>query len=159
VRERGLADHAERERGERDAELGRSEVEVELVGRALQGARVAPSKTDELGDAAAPDGDEGELRGDEESVRQDENQYRGESEYVRPTVGRNDRSPSILGFSAGCAGSPVRPSPHLPGATLRPKAEPRARIYLSRPFLTVTFLPVRPDFHALEPWSESARRG
>jgi hypothetical protein len=68
LRQRGLADPAERERRDGDAELRRRQVGVEMIERALQGGGVHAAPRDQLGDAAATNGDEGELGGDEEAV-------------------------------------------------------------------------------------------
>jgi hypothetical protein len=52
MRERGLADPAERERCDRDVQLSGSEIGVQIVDGPLQGLRVAPLGGDELSHTA-----------------------------------------------------------------------------------------------------------
>ena len=68
----GLADPAEREAGERDAELHGGQELVDGVLELEHGASAGPAERDELLDARLPNADESELRGDEETVGQDE---------------------------------------------------------------------------------------
>jgi hypothetical protein len=75
-----LADPAERQGGEGDAELRRGEMRVEPVGGALERTGVDPALVDQLGDPAAPHRDEGEFRRDEETVGEDERDDRDEAE-------------------------------------------------------------------------------
>ena len=58
MRERRLADPAERQRRDRYAQLGGGEIGVEIVDRPLQGFRVAPSGGHELSHAAPANRDQ-----------------------------------------------------------------------------------------------------
>ncbi len=72
LRDGGLAQPAEGERGQGDAELhgGKKLVDIALEGES--GARAGAVERDELLHARDADGDNGELRGHEEAVGQDE---------------------------------------------------------------------------------------
>ena len=69
--ERGLAQPAQRQRGQRDAELAGRKVGGELRGDAEQQAGAELPFAGELLEPGRPDLDERELRSDEERVRQD----------------------------------------------------------------------------------------
>ena len=83
MRERRLADPAERQRGDGDAELGRGEIGVEMVDRALSSVwAFAPPVGDELGDAAAAHRHQREFGGDEEAVGGHEDEHRPDADEV-----------------------------------------------------------------------------
>ena len=58
MRERGLANPAERQRGDRYAQLRGSEIGVEIVDGSLKGLRVAPACGDKLSHAAPANRDQ-----------------------------------------------------------------------------------------------------
>ena len=76
----GLADPAESERAERDAELDGGEEVVQVLLEALDGAGAGDAERDELLKAGVAHADEGELGGDEEAVSEDERDDRHEPE-------------------------------------------------------------------------------
>ena len=90
-----LADPAERQGREGDAELGRREVGIQAVGRLLQGRGVRPPLRDQLGDAAAAHRDQGELGRHEEPVGEHQDQDRKQSQCGRPCVVGNRLIPTL----------------------------------------------------------------
>ena len=86
VRERRLADPAERQGRDRDAELGRGEVRVEMVGGPEQGLGVGPPLRDEFGDPAPAHRHQGELGGHEEAVGQHQAEDREKAQAGCPSI-------------------------------------------------------------------------
>ncbi len=68
VRQRGLANPAQSERRNSDAQLGRREIGVEAVDGMLENRRVAAAGSDQLCHPASPDRHEGKLGGNKKSV-------------------------------------------------------------------------------------------
>ncbi len=68
----GLADPAEAERGERDAELHGGQKLFDIVLERQRGARAGTAEGEHLLHAGLADGDQRELRSHEEAVGQDE---------------------------------------------------------------------------------------
>src|SRR5262249_40551331 len=111
-----LADPAEGDAGERDAELRGGDGPVQVGDRTLDGRGRADALADHLLDPGLAHGDEGELGGDEEAVERYQGGDREESEGVpgpvRCLFGGEQREHDRLppGSGPGCA-SPVT----LPG--------------------------------------------
>ncbi len=76
----GLADPAEGEGGEGDAELDGGEELVDGVLELEGGASAGAAESDELLDAGLADADESELRRDEEAAGQDEEGHHDDAE-------------------------------------------------------------------------------
>ena len=72
LRERVLAERADRQRGERHAELHRGDEPRRRVGDPEHLTRAPVARAGELGQAGSPHGDEAVLRGDEEPVQKDQ---------------------------------------------------------------------------------------
>ena len=83
MRQRRLADPAQRERRDRDAKLRRREIGVEPVDRAMQRGGVHASERDQFGDTAAPHGNQRKFGGNEESVGEHEQQHRADAPKIR----------------------------------------------------------------------------
>ena len=83
LRQRRLADPAEPERGEGDAELGGGDVAVERLYRATRQPSFAVPCPRHLVEPGAPRADQGELRRHEEGVRQHQDDDRRETEADR----------------------------------------------------------------------------
>ncbi len=108
--DRRLADPAQRQRRDGDAELGGREVGVEIVERMLQRLGVHPLGGNQLHHPAAADGDEREFGGDEEAVGDDEDENGQQAAEVghglfsrmrvvtvlRALEGRRSRGPSCV---------------------------------------------------------------
>jgi hypothetical protein len=76
VRERGLAEEPDPDRGHRDPDLAGREVLVDVVELPQHPIRAAAPLGGELLELAPAAADEGELGGDEEAVERDENEQR-----------------------------------------------------------------------------------
>ena len=76
MREGRLADPAQGEGGDGDAELGRGEIGIEMLDGALQRFGIGASGRDQLDDAAAADRDERKFGGDEKAVSENQGKYR-----------------------------------------------------------------------------------
>jgi hypothetical protein len=92
-----LADPPERKRGDRDAELRRGKVCIEVIDGALQRPSVRPSLGNQLGDTTAAHGNQRELGGNEEAIGEDEEGNSTLMIVARGSSGDNMGSISIIG--------------------------------------------------------------
>jgi hypothetical protein len=82
VGKRWLPDPAKRQRADRDAELGRCKVGVEVVNGALKRGGIGPAGVDKFRDPAATDRNKRELSRNEEAVRDYENEYSEDADKI-----------------------------------------------------------------------------
>lgn len=88
MRDCGLADPAQRQRGDRDSELRCRQIGIEIGQGTLQCHRVHATLGDQLDDATAAHRYERKLGGNEEAVGGDENengQHAAELGHIRPS--------------------------------------------------------------------------